>query len=418
MGYQLLGLLHGVSTPTAARPAPTIEGDDRLPRGPLLVPVPSGMSRPIVAGMNYALPFEDLEPQRYEALVRQLIYGYREWASLEALGRPGSSIRAVEARVLDIPNHGEAGGRTEERAWTIRCVRAKRLGPAALGKIVESDLGHGESALKGYGLVAAIDLSRRARDAFRTKVVEFGMEDFFIWGRDELTDRLYQPENDRLLFAYFGFSLRTKRKATSSALLSSIALKRAASNVFRDELQNPEAVLIRDAEPSFESVDSARGIQELPFNFWDFQQVAPTGLVFKVADFRAYVDADSGSWDCIEWDAACGYPDRVFHQVGSRPDWLSAKPRISEEWRALDPDLRGDVVVYGFVSFERMLAVDEVGDDYFGKPQLIVEYLGGSDLIEKTFERISWTVGGYRVLEARDRVRKFTTPRLALPQRG
>ena len=49
------------------------------------------------------LHFEDLEPHRFEDLVRQLIYDFRQWKSLEAIGRAGGDegidIRAVE-RVL------------------------------------------------------------------------------------------------------------------------------------------------------------------------------------------------------------------------------------------------------------------------------------------------------------------------------
>ena len=36
------------------------------------------------------LHFEDLEPHRFEDLVRQLAYDFRTWRSLEATGRSGS----------------------------------------------------------------------------------------------------------------------------------------------------------------------------------------------------------------------------------------------------------------------------------------------------------------------------------------
>jgi len=35
------------------------------------------------------LPFQDLEPHRFEDLVRQLAYDFRRWKSLEAVGRGG-----------------------------------------------------------------------------------------------------------------------------------------------------------------------------------------------------------------------------------------------------------------------------------------------------------------------------------------
>jgi hypothetical protein len=36
------------------------------------------------------LHFEDLEPKRFEDLVRQLAYDFRSWQTLEATGRAGS----------------------------------------------------------------------------------------------------------------------------------------------------------------------------------------------------------------------------------------------------------------------------------------------------------------------------------------
>jgi hypothetical protein len=36
------------------------------------------------------LPFQDLEPRRFEDLIRQLAYDFREWKSLEAIGRSGA----------------------------------------------------------------------------------------------------------------------------------------------------------------------------------------------------------------------------------------------------------------------------------------------------------------------------------------
>jgi hypothetical protein len=47
------------------------------------------------------LPFNDLEPHRFEDLVRQLAYDFRSWKKLEAIGRNGDDeridIRGIEA---------------------------------------------------------------------------------------------------------------------------------------------------------------------------------------------------------------------------------------------------------------------------------------------------------------------------------
>ena len=55
------------------------------------------------------LHLEDLEPHRFEDLIRQLIYDFRNWRRLEATGRAGSDagfdargaeITAQSARIL------------------------------------------------------------------------------------------------------------------------------------------------------------------------------------------------------------------------------------------------------------------------------------------------------------------------------
>lgn len=56
--------------------------------------------KPTTARTLNRLPFGDLEPHRFEDLVRQLVYDLRRWKSLEATGRSGwdagADIRAVE----------------------------------------------------------------------------------------------------------------------------------------------------------------------------------------------------------------------------------------------------------------------------------------------------------------------------------
>jgi len=34
--------------------------------------------------------FDDLEPHRFEDLIRELIYDYKDWQSIEATGRSGN----------------------------------------------------------------------------------------------------------------------------------------------------------------------------------------------------------------------------------------------------------------------------------------------------------------------------------------
>jgi len=58
------------------------------------------MRKPKVTRTHGPIHFEDLDPHRFEDLIRELIYDYKDWQSIEATGRSGSDagfdVRAYE----------------------------------------------------------------------------------------------------------------------------------------------------------------------------------------------------------------------------------------------------------------------------------------------------------------------------------
>ena len=93
------------------------------------------------------LHFEDLDPKRFEDLVRQLAYDFRPWCRLEATGRAGSddgfdvrgyeiagASREHEDRGLD----DDAGADivpivdNSDRLWLVQCKRERRITPAKI----------------------------------------------------------------------------------------------------------------------------------------------------------------------------------------------------------------------------------------------------------------------------------------------
>jgi hypothetical protein len=74
------------------------------------------------------LHFEDLEPHRFEDLVRRLLYSFRDWNSIEATGRGGSDdgfdIRAWE-KGESVSHVNDEGGRRRTRARRA-CVADSR----------------------------------------------------------------------------------------------------------------------------------------------------------------------------------------------------------------------------------------------------------------------------------------------------
>jgi hypothetical protein len=173
------------------------------------------------------LQFEDLDPHRFEDLIRQLIYDFRTWKSLEGLGRSGSDegfdVRGVQ--LLDSPDSDEEdkedqgnqeASNTSERLWLIQCKREKSIPPQKLAKYAKAIVG---MDLYGVIFAACCDFSKRARDSFLTKMRTKGVQEVYIWGKAELEDMLFQPKNDHLLFAYFGISLAIRQRSLRTEMI-------------------------------------------------------------------------------------------------------------------------------------------------------------------------------------------------------
>ncbi|WP_271672990.1 hypothetical protein [Bradyrhizobium sp. CCBAU 51627] len=50
----------------------------------------------------------------------------------------------------------------------------------------------------GYILAAAANFSKQSYDAFRAKLLEKRVMEFYLWGKAELEDMLHLPKNDRI----------------------------------------------------------------------------------------------------------------------------------------------------------------------------------------------------------------------------
>lgn len=180
--------------------------------------------------------FEDLEPKRFEDLVRQLSYDFRNWRRLEATGRAGSDdgfdARGYEVVAFDAPEEDasevEETQLSPDRPWLIQCKREKSISPKKLSTYLDEINLNESEPLHGLIFVAACDFSKKSRDAFRLKCEELGIQEWHLWGKAELEDQLFQPKNDNLLFAYFSISLSIRRRSRKSEITQLLAIKRRA----------------------------------------------------------------------------------------------------------------------------------------------------------------------------------------------
>ncbi len=331
------------------------------------------------------LHFEDLEPKRFEDLVRQLAYDFRNWRRLEATGRSGSDD-GFDARGWEIvaspeppPDQDDDEAATQDggfdseslvgadRVWLIQCKREKRIGPSKVTGYLD-DIPEGElRKLHGILLAAPCDFSKKARDNFRTWCFTNGVSEWHLWGRAEIEDLLFRPANDHLLFAYFGFSLQIRRRRMKSEVRARLATKRRANR----HLSNDDYVLLRD--PSDDRYpDMADGTLEdrTKRGRWrvlQIERVRHNGVHVRLRQSLAFLGADGHSWD---------YPEAsVNDRPGSNLDpwWTSVEREQAareeadarRRWNELPVEQRGHLNVVGVLPFDSILAIDEEGDDVF-----------------------------------------------------
>jgi len=340
------------------------------------------------------LHFEDLEPHRFEDLIRQLIYDFRQWRSLEATGRTGSDegmdIRAIE-RVgsVEIIDEDETTDgepiavrdiESQDRLWIIQCKRERQIGPAKIRNIVSSNLSGLTDKPYGYMLVAACDFSKAARDAFREEVIKYRVEEFYIWGKAEVEDQLYLPKNDHLLFAYFNISLQVRRRSLKTEIRAKLSLKKKLTNVLGD-INQPRytPILIRDPrDEDYPHIDSPDEFIKAPrWRYWEFHSHEPPDhLAFVYKKHYAYAN-----WETKEYDVLSEYDEGVplhLEIAGLKGLWWdpnNLRQKYYAYWYNKIPEAnRAWAIELRIIPYDRIIALDEIGDIYHQGPHLLVEY--------------------------------------------
>jgi hypothetical protein len=324
------------------------------------------------------LHFEDLEPKRFEDLVRQLAYDFKRWRRLEATGRAGSDdgfdARGFEITQDDPPDdidEREAVAGSTDRLWLIQCKRERTIPPSKLKTYLDDTrLAPGEQ-LHGIVFTAACDFSKRARDTFRTRCEELGIEEWHLWGKAELEDLLFQPRNDSLLFAYFGVSLAIRRRSQKTELRARLAIKRKAHRVLETHSHNQVLLRTPDAVDYPYSGEVSDFDRKPPWITANYKKVGHSGLLFTVRRHFAYLNDDRTGWD-----AAFIHDDSRRHDDPWREhsdDW-QLRQDIYSFWNELPKLNQAWFELEALIPFENILDIDELGDEYVEGPHIYVPF--------------------------------------------
>lgn len=341
------------------------------------------MSKPHITRTLAPIHFEDLEPHRFEDLVRQLAYDFRQWKSIESTGRGGADdgfdIRAYESVELATsdPDEDEAEGAgdaphpMEGNLWMIQCKREREVGPSKVAKIVADGV-HSDDPPYGYILAAPVHFSKAAHDKFREELRGRGVMEFFLWGAGELEDMLYQPKNDRLLFAFFGISLTTRRRSRTTEIRASIGVKNKLLRALGEEPRH-QAVLLRDlADLEYPFEDRYSDFQKRP-RWQEYMAVRfhPLGLVVSVRKEYAYYDRLQRTWDFTKAvNVARHAPVRPLRDDSEE----AARLAVKGFWELLPRRNRAMFVTDGLVKFDSIALVDDKGDAAHKCPHVFVDF--------------------------------------------
>ena len=338
------------------------------------------------------LHFEDLEPHRFEDLVRQLVYDFRTWHSIEATGRLGADegvdIRAIErfptaanssVDSAEEDTEGQSGPAYKERVWMIQCKREKSVGPTKIREIIAAAISDKTPIPFGFIIAVACDVSHKTREILRLEMNRLGIEELFLWGKSELEDMLFLPKNDHLLFAYFGLSLQVRRRSERTTLNSRLAIKRKLVTVL-ESLTGPfhTPVLLRDSAAS-EYPRHEKSVVFGETERWRYFRFAghlrPDHIALIAHEYWAWAKFEVQEWDSIpDFDQAWIHHPRMLGVPGDFPGRSDKEETARRYWLTQVPKReRAHYRVLGFIQYDRILAVDDIGDHYHEPPHIIVD---------------------------------------------
>ncbi|WP_125900967.1 hypothetical protein [Methylobacterium indicum] len=333
------------------------------------------------------LPFEHLEPKRFEDLARQLAYDFKPWRQLEATGRTGSDD-GFDARGFeivpsgDIPLQDDSDSSIEEvasdRLWLIQCKREKGIGPSKMKAHLEAIPQESRSGLYGLIFVASCDFSKATRDVVRSWCFTHNVSECHIWGKAEIEDMLYQPKNDNLLFAYFNISLQIRRQKLATDIRRTIAIKRKIKKII-DIDGHHEPVLLRDiSDERYPFVSDGQTLKDSK-SLWvavNSLGLGVFGLRVILKEFWAYHNPETGEWD-IASKINFSMPqeqENPWYEMQAEPNRYEEIRKIVDFWETLPPHCQYFFRNTCSISYRDIIEIDDVGDTVVRLPTIFMNF--------------------------------------------
>jgi hypothetical protein len=340
------------------------------------------MARSSITKTLGPIHFEDLDPRRFEDLVRELAYDFKDWQSIEATGRGGSDdgfdIRAFErignatAESDEHDSSEEATPPMEGPVWMFQCKREKEIGPARVASIISDGIDP-KFPPYGYVLAAPANFSKASYDKFREELRKRGVMEFYLWGRAALEDMLHLPKNDHILFTFFGISLVSKRRSRSTEIRAVVNTKNKLLKLL-GESPHHQPVLLRDTKDvHYPYKAEYKDFKDRPrWKEYPVVDMHPLALVVRVANYFAFYDPTKKEWDFS--DAVNLVPRQVDGEEREKNHEL--RQNVEDFWEFFQKSNQAIFIVNGFVRFDSIAVIDSEGDSLHKFPHIYVDFQG------------------------------------------
>jgi len=326
--------------------------------------------------------FEDLDPHRFENLVRELIYDFKDWQTIEATGRSGSDegfdVRAYEKTYKAPPTenedeNSEAVHPMAGNLWMIQGKREKEIGPKRIKEIL-SDV-DSKNPPYGYILAASANFSKKSYDVFREELRKKEVIEFYLWGKAELEDMLHLPKNDRILFTFFGISLVSKRRTKTTEIRSIVSVKNKLFRTIGEGYQFYRSILVRDLKDINYPYKTKYKDFEIKPRWKEYIAYShhPLGLWCHSHEYFAYIDAEKKEWDFTK---EVDLVHREKQDEEEREKDAKKRKLISDFWDFLPRKNKGHFVIDCLIKYADIAIVDDKGDVYYDCPHIYVDFIG------------------------------------------
>lgn len=339
------------------------------------------MPKPKVTRTYGPIHFEDLDPHRFEDMIRELIYDFKDWQSIEATGRSGNDdgfdIRAYEK--AEIVTSSENENNIEEEfvhpmegnLWMIQGKREKEIGPKKI-KTILADI-NPENPPYGYILAASTNFSKDSYDIFHEELRKKGVMEFYLWGKAELEDMLHLPKNDRILFTFFGISLVSKRRTRTTEIRSTVSVKNKLFRTVGEGHQIHQSILARDLKDiNYPYRSEYKDFETKPrWREYVAFEHHPLGLMCHSHEYFAYIDTEKKEWDLTP------KVDLVNRKIEEEDRRTAHETRslVNDFWASLPRKNQAYFKVDGIIKYSEIAVIDEKGDVYYDFPHLYVDFL-------------------------------------------